>query len=574
MRIRGWLTVAWYRILTGLAGRLRHPHAAVRLVDYRRGLSLHYHSLGGDLTRIIAADAGAHDVLLGSTHAGMDLLAWLDREQVHLPVQINRFATEALNREMYFWLAAFLAMDRPIGGNTVLPAGVRHLLTGIATSARVLARFPNLGARYQRLCAGELEQRQSALPTLGEQRSSAVHRLEAAIRFALGGGARPPEDPWLVEAIEAARAGVILDAPPPWSHLSVPFLPVLLWGRPVGEVPGWRARWLKRRVRRRARGWKKSLASPHFDPQRRPQPAAGAAVRGEHLCPEWDYRRRAYRKDWCRVTECTPKGVDHSDVDPRIEVLARRVRRQFEALRQVTVWSRNLESGDEVDIDTFVDSVADARSLGSRSSRLYRKREGRLRDLSVAVLIDISRSTEAWVGEHRVIEVARQSMMVLAEALVAVGDEFSLYGFASDSRMRVRCERLKAFGEPYGESIRVRLRALRASDYTRMGAAIRHVGGRLQQRASGHKVMLVITDGRPHDPTDRYEGRYALEDTRRALLELRVRGTHCFGLTIDQRGRDYLPYLFGPGHYAVFSHPESLPDILPRLYARITALAS
>jgi nitric oxide reductase NorD protein len=42
-------------------------------------------------------------------------------------------------------------------------------------------------------------------------------------------------------------------------------------------------------------------------------------------------------------------------------------------------------------------------------------------------------------------------------------------------------------------------------------------------------------------------------------------------LTIDQRGREYLPHLFGTGHYAVFADPRSLPQVLPRLYARITA---
>ena len=196
----------------------------------------------------------------------------------------------------------------------------------------------------------------------------------------------------------------------------------------------------------------------------------------------------------------------------------------------------------------------------------------RERDLAVAVALDMSRSTAAWVGEHRVIEVARQSMTVLAEALSAAGDEFALYGFASDSRLRVRCHRLKGFDERYEDRTRRRLGAVEPGDYTRMGAAVRHVGRRLRERANARKLMLVITDGRPHDPTDGYEGRYALEDTRRALRELRVDGVHCVGLTIDRRGRSWLPYLFGPGHYSVISHPDALPAALPRLYARITDL--
>jgi nitric oxide reductase NorD protein len=87
---------------------------------------------------------------------------------------------------------------------------------------------------------------------------------------------------------------------------------------------------------------------------------------------------------------------------------------------------------------------------------------------------------------------------------------------------------------------------------------------------AAQKLLLILTDGRPHDPADGYEGRYALEDTRRALLELRARGVHCYGLAIDRRAREYLPRLFGAGHYALLSDPRSLPQALPRLYERLT----
>ena len=92
-----------------------------------------------------------------------------------------------------------------------------------------------------------------------------------------------------------------------------------------------------------------------------------------------------------------------------------------------------------------------------------------------------------------------------------------------------------------------------------MGAAIRHVGGRLWERARARKLMVMITDGRPHDPTARYQGRYVLEDTRRALQESRVRGVQCFGLTIDRRGRAWLPHLFGSGHCTVFARFDVPP---------------
>ena len=566
-----WPAIPWYGLLTGLAGRLRHPRAAVRLHAYREALSLHYHGLGGDLGRGVAADAGARRAPGRGTHGGKDLLAWLDRDRIHLPERINRFPTPALNRELYFWLVAFFALDRPLASEDALPEGLRHLLRGLATSARVVERFPALAPRYERLCAEELAQRREALPALGDDPEQPAHQLEAGIRYALG-AVRPPAEPWLRAAVEEARHGRCATPPPYWRRVPAPFLPVCLWGRPRAQRPGLRLRWLKRRMRRRTQGFGRSLASPRFDPERRVDRQPDQALRGGRLYPEWDCRRGVYRADWCRVTEqVPPPSTDGADFDPDAAALARHVRRRFEALREIRGWTRGLENGDEPDLDAFVDSVADRRSRGVRNLRLYRRREHRLRDLSVAVLLDASRSTAAWIGEHRVIEVARQSMAVLAEALAAAGDEFALYGFASDSRLRVRCHRLKDFGERYDDRIRRRLRGLGPGDYTRMGAAIRHVGGRLRERARARKLMLVITDGRPHDPTDRYEGRYALEDTRRALQEIRVQGVQCFGLTIDRSGRAWLPHLFGPGHYAVFSRLDALPTVLPRLYARITA---
>ena len=561
----------WHRLLIGLAGRLRHPRAAVHLRSHQRALGLHYRGLGGDPNRDVVADAGTTRARAGRAHGGRDLLAWLDRDRMHLPARINRFPAPALNRELYFWLAAYFALDRELDGESGLPAGLGHLFRGVATSARVLDRFPALSPRYRRLCEAELAQRRDALPALGDDPAQPAHQVEAAMRHALG-AAKPPEDAWLAASIEAARRGECPVPPPRWRRLSVPFLPVFLWGRPRPDVSGLRLRWPKRRSRRRRHGIGRSLARPRFDPDRRTDPESATTRRDANLYPEWDYRRSGYRAGWCRVVERMPRTADIGAVEAPASALAIRVRRQFEALCEVRSWMRGLEDGDELDLEACVDAVADRRSRGRHSPRLYRRRENRRRDLTVAVLLDVSRSTEAWVGEHRVIEVARQSMSILAEALAAAGDEFALYGFASDSRRRVRCHRLKGYEERYDGDSRRRLRALRPGDYTRMGAAIRHAGRGLQERPHAQKLMIVLTDGRPHDPTDGYEGRYALEDTRRALWELRARGVRCFGLTIDARGRAWLPSLFGPGHYAVFSRPEALPSVLPRLYARITGL--
>ena len=566
------LLLGWHELLFDLAGRLHHPREGVSLRQCSRALQLHHHALGGDPARRITADDGKRHRLPRPAASAPEFAAWLDREQIHLPRTLNRYASAELNRELYFWLAAFLAFERQQTEVNRGPAGIRHLLQGVATSARILQRFPGLDPRYRRLCAAELEQRRHALPKFGAG-SSRVHQLEAAIRFCLG-ASEPPPDPWLHDAVTCALEGEVVKLPERWRNRPTAFLSVPLWGRAARDFPGLRLRWLKRQTRRSARGRQKPLAAPRFDLHQEVTQAPDFGIQQDGQYPEWDYQRGCYRDDWCRVEERTPPEAPatRAGFDPDVETLARRVRLQFEALRQVRGWIRHLDDGEEVDLNACVDAFADRHGAGRTTSALYRSRNLRWRDLGVTILMDTSRSTQAWVGDRRVIEIERQSMAALAEALSAIGDDFALYGFSSDSRLRVRCDRLKSFDESYGAGPRRRLLALKPADYTRMGAAIRHVGAGLKQRGNRQKLLLLLTDGRPHDPTDGYEGKYAAEDTRRALQELRVQGIHCYGLAIDQRGRDYLPEIFGPGRYAVLSRPQSLPQLLPKLYAQITAL--
>lgn len=529
------MSALWYGMVISLAGRLRHKQAAVPIGELLAGLELHYHALGGALSRRVVGDSR---------------FAWHDPEQVHLPRRIDRYGSPELNRELYYWQAAFLALDHPLEREPGMPAGVRHLMRGAATSARVIEKFPALAERYRRLCAAELAHRESALPRWDEPAKHPARVLEAWIRVALRTGT-PPEMEW---AHDAAY---------------LPFLPVPLWGHKSAiRGPRWSA--FKRSRRRREEGRERPLGRPRFDPARRPERSGGAAARGRWLYPEWAFARGEYRADWCAVSERLPAGTSAAAFGASSAARAERTRRQFEALRQQPVWERRRDSGEELDLDACVESAADARGCGHRSERVYRRRVLRRSRLSVAALMDCSRSTAAWVGEHRVVTIAREGMLVLAEALAAAGDDFGLFAFASDTRLRVRCYRIKGFDETYGEASRQRLLALQPERYTRMGAAIRHVGVRLDGRPAAHKLLLILTDGRPHDPADGYEGRYALEDTRRSLLELRARGIHSYGLAIDRRGRDYLPRLFGSGHYSVLSDPQSLPQALPRLYARLT----
>ena len=566
------ISVLWYGLLFGLAGRLRHPQYAVRGQDLWQGLDLYFHVMGGDLQRKVSSGAQLNASVRMTAHGGVDLQAWSEPGVLHLPKRINRYPDRELNRDLYYWLAAVLAFNESCPGTETLPPGVRHLLQGAATTKRLLTAFPNLKKRYRNLCEQELELRRAACTDPSEKTRNPSLVLEAAIRRELGADINHVHSS-LTAMIEQAKSNRVVTADSSWLGKTVPFLPVPLWSYRTAHVEKFRLPFLKGAKKQRDDASEQTQKSAIFDLDDIPEPRLGlAAIRDHFTYPEWNCHSHTYMRDWCRLIEQKPKGGYHAELDSQFSELVHRVRRRFSLLRQESQWNRFLEDGEELDIDSYVTCAADRFGCGMLESTYYRQKIQQYRDISVIVLMDASRSTEAWVGGCRVIDVAKQSMAVLAQVLDSVADDFALYAFSSDSRLRVRCDRIKTFDDTYDETIRRNLLEVKPQNYTRMGPVIRHLGAKLHARKSRQKLLVVLSDGKPHDPTDQYEGRYALEDTRRALMEQRSKSVMCFGLTIDQSGPRYLSHLFGPGHYAVFSHLHSLPDVLPGLYARLTDL--
>ena len=101
-----------------------------------------------------------------------------------------------------------------------------------------------------------------------------------------------------------------------------------------------------------------------------------------------------------------------------------------------------------------------------------------------------------------------------------------------------------------------------------MGAAIRQSTEILKEQKSNQRLMLIISDGKPND-LDQYEGRYGIEDTRKAIVEAKQQGITPFCVTIDHDGNDYLPFLFGDQGYTIVNDAIKLPTLLPKLYLHL-----
>jgi nitric oxide reductase NorD protein len=218
-----------------------------------------------------------------------------------------------------------------------------------------------------------------------------------------------------------------------------------------------------------------------------------------------------------------------------------------------------------VDIDAFVEAWADVHKGLEMSDRLFTRMHRDERNIAVMFMVDMSGSTQGWVNQAE-----REALVLLAESLETLGDRYAIYGFTGMSRKRCEVFPVKDFDEPYDEEVKARISGIRAGDYTRMGAAIRHLSKRLEEVEARTKLLITLSDGKPDDYLGDYRGEYGIEDTRQALFEARRSGIHAFCITIDEEGQEYLPHMYGAANYTVISEVEKLPLKVSDIYKKIT----
>jgi nitric oxide reductase NorD protein len=291
--------------------------------------------------------------------------------------------------------------------------------------------------------------------------------------------------------------------------------------------------------------------------------------------PEWDYRTQHYRHHGAIVRQPDPAAGDVAWVHAmlaRDARLVRRVRTRFERLRPRPVRLFRQPDGADIDVAAYVTGAADRRAGVTADDRLYVATRPARRELAVALLLDVSASTDAWVSpSRRIVDVAKEAMLIVCEALDALGDAYALFAFSGESAEHVAVPSLKGFSEPSSLLVRRRIAALDANAYTRLGAPIRHVTAALCRQRATSRLLLLLSDGKPND-VDLYEGRYGLEDTRQAVAEAHRQGVTVFCLTIDREAPSYAGRIFGRSGFAVLHRPEQLPTVVVEVLRQLVRM--
>lgn len=321
--------------------------------------------------------------------------------------------------------------------------------------------------------------------------------------------------------------------------------------------------------------------------------------------PEWDHRAGAYRAGWCTVWERRLKPGDGGFFEQALRdyrYLVRQVERRFELLRpDLLRLQRGLDDGEEFDLDRVIEARIERRVVGHLHDRVYQRRARLQRSVSLLVLLDMSLSTSEGVlkldprkddlgwtaferpAYKRIVDVEKESLVVLSRALEQVGDRYGIYGFSGRGRHGTRFYVVKGMGEPLAGAVG-RIGTIAPVQATRMGPAVRHATAILGREPSRTKILVIIGDGQPQDvdygtgddgaaharlsPSEqrRVEREYALADTHRALTEARGAGVDPFILSIDRHGQDYLRAICGGFGYAVVQEVAALPRRLVALY--------
>ncbi len=328
-----------------------------------------------------------------------------------------------------------------------------------------------------------------------------------------------------------------------------------------------------------------------------------------YVYDEWDFRANDYRPRWCVVQERVAVAGEpefYSETLHAYAGLVDQIKRQFESVRpEMYRKMKRLPEGEDIDIDAGIEALIDLRNKMTPDERIYWRRNKDERDVGVVFLLDMSASTAeaveessrdadwsapgdpvaytAWLrarrGEagrrpyKRIIDVEKESMALLMNALETIGDRYGVYGFSGFGRENVEFYVIKEVEERLTDRVKRRLDKVAPLHATRMGPAIRHATTKLAHIDAKTKFMFVISDGRPQDRGYSREGvekEYAVQDTRMALMEARQYDITPFCLTVDRNGHDYLRTMTGDLNYEVLPDILELPRRLPQLYKKIT----
>ena len=335
---------------------------------------------------------------------------------------------------------------------------------------------------------------------------------------------------------------------------------------------------------------------------------------------ECNYQSQSYLRHWCRLFEERLWPDDKEEVRTLIQSLKQIIARHSPAVLKQLEQIKPLgyqriyrvADGDELDFNALIQARQDIRAGVSPDERVYSRKDRVHRDVCAAFLVDLSASTDdpieppdltapsstvtagptpdsrdpydddvfplnheagAQEQERRIIDVQRESMLIMSAALEKLGDSYGVYGFSGYGRDCVEFFVAKEPNEAFTQRTLESIASMTPKRSTRMGPAIRHATRKLVNSGNSLKLLIILSDGFPQDSDygpERGNHEYGLQDTARALQEAHTKGVETFCVTVDKSGHDYLKRMCPESRYMIIEEIEDLPEALSKVYRSLT----
>ena len=285
---------------------------------------------------------------------------------------------------------------------------------------------------------------------------------------------------------------------------------------------------------------------------------------------EWDFAKRKYKENYCKVYPYSPTDTDSSYYRKTLRENASTLlglRKMLTNVNNKLQQQRRQPQGDEFDLDALTDLFVDVHTGHTPSDKIYLSNRKKEKNLSILMLLDISLSSDGYAAGNKVIDVEKQVSIIFGEILNEFNVDFSINCFFSKTRNHSSYITVKDFDEKWDKA-KHKIGAVAPEAYTRIGAALRHSGALLDKRSTKNKWVILISDGKPND-YDKYEGKYGINDVKQALRELNQKHINSYALAIEAQAKYYLPQMFGANHYQILTTPVELLQSLVKLYEKI-----
>ena len=307
------------------------------------------------------------------------------------------------------------------------------------------------------------------------------------------------------------------------------------------------------------------------DAEQNEEDVKSGSLAAAYIYNEWSQTEGDYYENYCHVYERHLDEASDRELPGEIVDLANQTRRVFEMMRPELTKEKHLQEGDIINVDLLTDYLVQRRREPSPKVDFYEKPYHNRRDLATLILLDVSGSTGSEIERYKTIEIEKRAALILGQGLSTLDDRFSICGFSGNGREQCEFFVFKDFEADWDRRSIGRVMAAYPRSATRIGAALRHAGFRLSTIAARQRLILLITDGKPMDTGYDPKTRYAQYDVRMACEENKRQSIHTFCISTDENTRADMEIMFPEHKYAILPDVRRLPQILPRLYIRLTS---